>query len=835
MHTHYYLALLGIILTAPLAAQWGPGGQAGQPAGHAYGRLLDEQRKPVPFASISIFKGDSLVGGALVEENGDFSIDRLPLGELKLKVAAMGYKPFERPFTLTPERLERDLGNLRVTTDEVVLEAAEVSRERATQVLQVDRRVYNVQKDISVEGGDATDVMKNIPGLSVTEDGAVELRGKSPRVYVDGRPTPMSLDQIPASDIERVEVITNPSAAFDADATGGIVNVVMKRSTRPGFNGQVQAGIGTNDRYNGNVSLMARQGRSAFNTGMGFRLGRPLGESYSDRTDLEGGIPTTYFRQDADRVNKYRRYNARLGWDYDLNVRNTLSLMQTVGFGNRGSREEQVFTTRNAAHELLGEGTQLNHSDGKFNNYTTRAGFKRKTRKEGKEWGTDLTFSLSERNSPATTDEHNNWMNGGQGLAHDFQSRDSRSRTQRWTWQLDVSDAYADYRKLEWGFKADLDRQRSSLDVSFLNDTVPDLTRDPDLSNAYLILTMVNAGYVNWSTRLNSHWSMQAGLRVEQNSMVADRTDKDQSFRYDYPGRALGDLGRILFPSVYLSRKWDAEVGELQRELQVNLSRKVDRPRHWQMMPYLWPVDSRSYRTGNPELKPEMSTIIEVNHMLPFGGKGNWLTSVYGRFTQDVITSYNMPMPDNPDILLSSYQNGDRDEGFGWENTVKLTIWNGLEATLNANVQWVRIGMQREGRSYRNTGVNTYAKGNLSQKLPKEFTLQLNGDYIGPRITPQGHSMERYSMDISVRKGFGPHWSATASLENIFDSRGWGSYYDMPTFTQESFRTWGNRALRVSVTWRFGKADQPLFRRRGTTLQERRVPGSGAGEEGGMD
>lgn len=825
-----FLAILCLGCMVQVPAQRGPWGQ--KPTGQAYGKLLDEQRKPVPFASVSILLGDSLVGGALVQENGFFDVPNLPLGKLKLKVAAMGYAPIEREFTLTPAHPSLDLGNMQVTTDAVVLEAAEVTKERATQVLQVDRRVYNVEKDISVVGGDATDVMKNIPGLSVDAEGNVEMRGKSPRVYVDGRPTMMTLDQIPAADIERVEVITNPSAAFDADATGGIVNVILKKSTRPGFSGQIQLGVGTNDRYNGNASLMVRQGRSSFNAGIGFGMGRPPGWGYSNRTDLADGQPVGYFNQDSERSNSRTRYNARLGWDYKLSVRNTLSLMQSVHSGNRDSNEDQEFTTLDGARALISSGRQHNLSSGQFKGLMSRAGFRRVTTKPGKEWGTDLTFNLNDRRSPASTEQFN-FGNIGLLPAHSMQRRGSTSSGQEWTWQLDVSDAYAERRKLEWGFKANYEVQRSSMDVTNENGTLPVALLDTTLSNAYFIRTFVNAAYINWSTVLNKHWSMQSGLRVEQNAMIAERTDKDLSFDYNYPSK-LDDLGRILFPSVYLSRKWDAEDGKLQREIQVNLSRKVSRPNHWQMMPFIMPVDARSYRQGNPVLLPEMSTVLEVNHMLPFGDKGNWLSSVYARFTTDVITSYTMPMESDPDILLTSYLNGDQNQGYGWENTFKLTLWRGLEATLNANIQWVQIQMTTAGRSFTNTGTNYNGKANLSQKLPKGWAVQVNGDYDGPRVIPQGNTLERYSMDITVRKDVGKHLSVTASAQNIFDSRGWGSYYDMPSFRQESYSTWGNRAFNLTATWRFGKADTPLFgRRQGPS--ERSVPSTGEGDGGGMD
>ncbi|MGV9011726.1 MAG: outer membrane beta-barrel protein [Flavobacteriales bacterium] len=803
----------------------------GMAIGRAYGRILDADKKPVAFATASVLLGDSVVGGALVQENGEFDIPKLPLRKLHLKIAGMGYATFEKDFTLSIGMPEQDLGNLRMEADALVLRAAEITKERATQVLQVDRRVYNVEKDISVAGGDATDVMKNIPGLSVDAEGNVAMRGKSPTVFVDGRPTTMTLDQIPASDIERVEVITNPSVIFDASSTGGIVNVVLKKDTKPGYNGQVQLGVGTNQRYNANGNLMMRQGKSNFNLSLGFGHGAPPGTSYNYRTDLADGLPTGYFRQNATGSHDHLRQNARLGWDYQLSNRNTISLSQSVNIGTRTSMEDQTYTSTDAASNVIGSGTQHNTSDGRYTNLTSRAGFKRTTTKPGKEWSTDLTFNLGDRTSPARTEQFNQ---GGDGIlpGTSFQNRDSKGDDQEWTWQLDVADPYADGRKLEWGFKANYEQSSSNMDVTYGNDTLASAVRDTGLSNAFNIGTWVNAGYVNWSTRLSSHWSMQSGLRVEQNLMDAKRTDKDIDFSYRYPD-GTKNIGRILFPAVYLSRKWDAEDGALQRELQVNVSRKVDRPNFYQLMPFIMSTDARSYRIGNPVLRPELSTIAEVNHLLPFGEKGNWLSSVYGRFTTDVITSYTSPLASDPNILVTTFVNGEQNQGFGWENTVKLTLWKGSEVTLNGNVQWTQIGLSQGGTDYLNTGVSFDGKANLSQKLPKDFTLQVNGDYDGPSIVPQGHTLERYSMDISLRKQFSKRFFMTASANNIFDSRGWGSMYETPSFQQEGFRSWGGREFRINASWRFGKQDTQLFRKRPTGPTERTVPGRTGGDDGG--
>lgn len=820
-------ALLVLLLLTPgLAhAQYGRGGM-----GQAYGKVVDADKKPVPFVSASVLQGDSVIGGALVQENGDFNISRLPFGTLHLKVSGMGYATLEKAFTLGPANPSMDLGNLLMEADAVVLQAAEIAKERATQVLQVDRRVYNVEKDLSVTGGDATDVMKNIPGLSVDADGNVEMRGKSPRVFVDGRPTPLTLEQIPAADIERVEVITNPSAAFDASTTGGIVNVVLKRSTRPGYSGQLQAGAGSTGSYNANGSLQMRQDRHAFTLNAGLGGGGSPGYSWNHRTDLADGLPTGRFDQDADSRNERARKNARIGWDWNLSNRNTISLSQGVSLFDRNSTEDQTFTTTDAAGTVIGSGEQHNSSEGEHWSITSRAGFKRSTTKPGKEWSTDLTFDRGENITPATTRQ---FSMGDNGIppGNSFQDRNASGDEMELNWQLDVTDPYADDRKLEWGFKADYELNNSALDVIFGNDTTAGPVHDEGLSNAYRIGTWVNAGYVNWSSRLTAHWTMQAGLRVEQNRMDARRTDKEMDFSYSYP-EDLKDLGRILFPSAYFSRKWDAPEGELQQELQVNVSRKVNRPNFWQLMPFLMPTDARSYRMGNPVLRPEMSTIVEVNHLLPFTEKGNWLSSVYGRITSDVITSWTAPLESDPNVLLTTFINGKQNQGFGWENTVKLTLWEGSEITLNGNVQWTRIGLAQEGVDYTNSGISFDGKVGVSQKLPKGFSMQANADYDGPRVVPQGHSLERYSLDFTVRKEFSKRFYVTAGANNILDSRGWGNYYATPYFEQEGFRSWGTREFRLNATWRFGKQDTSLFRRRPTGPVERREPGAGSGGEG---
>lgn len=197
-----------------------------------YGKVVDsDTRKPVEFATVTLFalRKDSIIGGALVQQNGDFNLEKLPFGKYRLKINFIGYKTLEQTVEITPQKMEQDLGNFSLKIDAALLSTVEVEAEKATVIMSIDRKVYNVDKDISARGGTGLDVMKNLPGVSVDAEGNVNLRNGSPTVFIDGRPSTITLEQIPSDQIERVEIITNPSAKFDASTTGGILNVVLKR------------------------------------------------------------------------------------------------------------------------------------------------------------------------------------------------------------------------------------------------------------------------------------------------------------------------------------------------------------------------------------------------------------------------------------------------------------------------------------------------------------------------------------------------------------------------------------------------------------------------------
>lgn len=831
MRRSFFRPALAIIAALMITWSWAqrPGGMGQRGATvRVYGRIIDAStKKGVEFATVSLLAAtkDSTVSGALADEHGDFSMERAPAGTYRLRAASLGYTTYEQSVTIAADRAEQDLGNLLVQPGATTLKPAEVTAERAQTQLQVDRRVYNVEKDLNVRGGNGLDVMKNVPGLSVDADDNVQLRNGSPQVMVDGRPTVLTLEQIPADEIERVEVITNPGVSFDASSSGGIINVVLKKSTRPGYNGQVQASAGTSGRYGGNASLNVKDGRWAWTLSGNYGMNDNRTRATTLRDTYGEGALQKAFRQSGATRNQRGNYGGRLSAEVKVSNRSTL----TFGGNARGrayeSDDNLDWTERDAAGTLTGSGGQLNGGTNESNDLSAQAGFRHKTPVEGREWSTDLTYNRSRREN-STSFNTSSFGSDGAPVVGGVRAQTSTGSTDgdQLTWQFDMSDPRNERTKFEYGLRSNIRKERSILDVIVGTDTSA-AQADPDLSNDYRITDIVNAAYVNWTHKLSAHWGVQAGLRAEQTWFEADvlgpADGRRNTFSYKYPN-GTDDLAKALFPALYFSRKWEGS-----REFQINLSRKISRPNFFQVMPFIMFSDTRNIRLGNPALAPEFISLAEVNHLLPFkkNPRNNWLTSLFVRHTDNVITSYAYPLPENTNILVNSWVNGNASWTYGWENTVKLELTKAAQLTLGGTAQYVEIG----AGAIRNSGWMANAKANFNMRLPKDWSVQLNGEYEGKRPQPQGYAIPNGGIDVSASKDFGQHWSAQLTVNDVFYTRLWGTILDTPNLYQETERRRELRFVRVSLTWKFGEQDASLFRRK-NQKDQKRDPGAAGGE-----
>jgi hypothetical protein len=248
-------------------------------ANSVFGRIVDIQNnKGIEAASVQLFvpiidtvshqTKDSLIAAMLSKPNGDFSFSNIPsFQNLKLQISAIGYTLYDHVFPFANDSAtaqQKDLGNIIMSHEHEKLQAITIVAERPALKMGIDKKIFDVDKSITSKGGTALDVMKNIPSVSVDVDGNIELRNATPTIFIDGRPTILTLDQIASDDIERIELITNPSAKYDASSTGGIINIILKKNKRYGINGIVSASAGIPERFSGNANLNLRQGKFNF-------------------------------------------------------------------------------------------------------------------------------------------------------------------------------------------------------------------------------------------------------------------------------------------------------------------------------------------------------------------------------------------------------------------------------------------------------------------------------------------------------------------------------------------------------------------------------------------
>ncbi|MBI2721648.1 MAG: outer membrane beta-barrel protein [Bacteroidetes bacterium] len=817
-----FLIVFILVYSISYKAQYPGGGKGGNAdmmkamkdlKGRVYGKIVDSKsKKPVEFASVVVlwYNKDSLISGALTKENGDFSIDDLPaMGGFRLKVTQIGYKPYEtKIYIQAPNKLEQDLGDIAFSVDEKLLNEVEVSAEKSALVMSIDKRSYNVDKDLSVKGGTAVDVMKNVPGVTVDADGNAQLRNQSPIIYIDGRPTNLTLQQIPADQIDRVEIITNPSVKFDANTTGGVLNIILKKNLKPGYNGMIMAYVGTGDRYGGMANINLKEGKWNFSLMYSYNQAINQTKGFTKRTQLDNlQNPSGYFNQD----NKAQMANAfnfgKLGIDYSINNRNSISLNGMIMGGAFKTNDKQNFQVldKDGVQRIYGD--RINDQNAAFQNYNTQILYKKTFPKAGKELTADANYNYTNSHNGYLFSTFNHLDPDTVYLPTTYQKNSGIGNANQYIFQMDYVDPLSETRKFETGIKAFYKSSVSKNTTS--NASGSDAyVYDSIRSNNYLIDDMINAVYVNYNDKTIWGISYQAGLRFEQSFYKGNITDKKKTFSYNYPASS-EDLLKSIFPGIYFSKKLKAN-----QELQLNFSRKINRPNFFQLMPVVMFADKQNYRIGNPQLKPEFKNIAELNYNKILD-KGSYLGSGYFRYEEQPITDVAYPSVEDPAVLVNTSINGKNSIRYGMENTFKYNFFKNFDFTLNANIFYIYIKGQvtptepevkREGYTYN-------AKTVLSYKLPKQITLQINGNYEAPRILLLGVSNPIYSMDISLNKMIGFKWIFNATLSDVFNTRRMGTHYQTPYYIQDLSRRRESRFLRFTVTYIFGKMDASIFKK----------------------
>jgi len=844
------LFLIGSALAQPPAGAppQNPGG-AGNPgnrpvsanSGHLYGRLVDSAGKGISRASVLILRTtkdpatgksrEMLLKGLTTQGNGDFSAEDLPVATpLHLKASAVGFTDLGQNITLSPQAAEKDLGKIALTIQPKQLEQVVVTASKPTMTVDMDKKVFNVSKDIQSVGGTGLDVLRNVPSINVDIDGNVTLRGGSPQLLIDGKPTTLTLDEIPSDAIESIEVITNPSAKYDASGGGaGILNIVLKKDRKTGYNGSVRTGV---DRYGGTnagASLNLRENKVNISADLNYRQMRDRSVSSIVRDNFSSS-PETNLSQDQLDTTRGHMFFGRVGLDYFITNRTTLSL---TGFAMHHQMTNASDLTMNT-DSLYNTGKLSQYSTEEigmtrsFNGRGATLGIKQLFPKAKEEWTADASyFSGNASNSSLYT---TNYFANGSGSAMTSQRLQKiigGGNDHNIILQSDFTDPLSRKTTLEAGVRAAL---QSRLNINNNYDFSTDsgyYILVPSAASNYKSRNNVYAAYATIASSFGN-FTYKAGLRVESSNYHGTLLNSGQTFSNQYP--------LSFFPSLFLGQK----IGDGQ-ELQFAYTRRVNRPNFFQLVPYTDSSNKLNITRGNPDLVPEFTQSVELGWLKTFHANSTLLASVYYKYTDHLITGYietDTNAAAGTTNYINTYINANSSSSLGAELTTQFPLTRWWDFSANVNVYHSNISVPNN-EIPQQAMWSWFGKWNTSFRLPANWSIQISGIYQSKTNLPvntnsnqpgppnmltqsasQGYIKPFYEADVAVKKTFlANKLSATLSFSDIFRSRRQDQYTFSTYFTQDYNRLRNPQMLRLNLSYNFGKIDVSLFRRKNNNVQ----------------
>ena len=829
----------------------GGAGNGQQMNGRMYGKVVEAQSgKPVEAASIQLIQSrmdtatkkrkDVIIAGMLTKANGEFSLENIPLfGQSKLKITGIGFKPLEQnvSFELKMQggdmsamlnAIDKDLGNIKMEMDAQVLGNVTVVSSKPLFQLGIDRKVYNVEKDVIAAGGTAVDVMKNVPSLSVDLDGNVTLRNNTPQIFVDGRPTTMQLEQIPADAIESVEIITNPSAKYDASGgTSGILNIVLKKNKKVGYNGSLRSSIDSRAKIGLGGDFSLRQNKINVFGSANYNQRKSISTGYTDRYNILDQ-PNTYMHQDdnSEMVGNFKFFRA--GLDYFIDNRNTLSVSSNIGNGTFHPESiskllvDSLYRVKKTSYL-----ERLTNSEGTFKFRGAQLSFKHNFPKAGREWTADATYNkrTNINESLLRTDYYDYPANT---LVGQFGQQQNTSGTgQSIIIQTDFVNPLTDKSKIEMGVRGAFNKANSTSAFYYVDPVTGEPTLQQQSQIDYNSEDHILAAYTTYTNQLKS-FGYQLGLRVESSGYDGELVKTHETFSNSFP--------LSFFPSVFLSQKLKKE-----QELQLNYTRRINRPNFFQLSPFTDSSDFLNLRKGNPDLEPEFTNSFELSYQKIFKNKDNFLASLYYKHTDNLITSYQQKF-NNPvngkDYVLTTFINANSSYVTGLELTMKNKITKWWDLTSNLNLYTSKINIDDTAQIEQDQFGSWFGKVNNTFKLPKNFSFQLTAVYNsktvlppggsggggggmgmmfgGPSSSANGYVRSNYYADMGIKYEFLKNKAASISLNvsDVFGTRRSYTHSESQYFIQDVYRQRDPHLFRLNFNWRFGKFDPNLFKRK---------------------
>ena len=729
----------------------------------------EENNAPIPYATIGVLKSNNtLIQGGLSDENGDVTLNIENSGSYDLRISYLGFE--EKRIENISINGDQNLGKVSMQANAQALEEFKVTGKRSYVQYGLEKKVFNVEDNLASTTGDATELLRNIPSITVDQEGNISLRGsQNIRILINGQESGLAgldrravLSQIDASSIKNIEVITNPSAKYDPEGSGGIINITTKKMNKKGFNLITSLNGGTGPRLNGSITSNLKVGKWNLTAGYSGRYNESFRRGITDRTTYLPSIDSLY-RQYYDFLGTPldKNHNANAGIEYIINSNTSISLNGNIGisdeddpaarisdfYDNLGNQSHYSWRRENEAE--LGSTKEINANYNQiFDNL---------------DQSLDISVRYSQRNDEESSLVTDSFFYMDESLWYStIQSNGSIGERNTFVSQLDFVYPFNKQTKLETGGRFnrrvfDNDYTLNNVDPVTLQETVNEL-----FSNHFIYTENISAAYGIFSHKFNA-LSTQVGLRYEYTSTLADLVEIEQ-VPNDY---------HMLFPSAAVSYEWNET-----QSIQASYSRRINRPRTWSLNPFTDYSDPLNIRRGNPYLLPETINSYEVNYQVT-KDKGSIAASVFHRETNQIITRITEIQNDSVRISTSTNLASGQNSGLELILSIRPTKWWNINT--NYSVFRSKLDGSNVDANLANEGYMGSGRFMSMMNFKNGFGIQISGFYRTPMVRIQGTTAAIYSFDCSIQqKLFDGKGTVSLRLSDVFDTRQWAYFSEQP-------------------------------------------------------
>jgi len=781
-----------LLLISPLAMR---ADVTGVNPGRISGRIVDEAGRAAPGVAIAVQdqRTGRLIRSASSDERGAFTAGDLPEGDYLL---SYGYSGDTAHASVTATRKTADVGRLTLSEDQtIMLQKMQVSAQREAFYNSIDRKTYDVGKDVSSTTGTASDLLQNIPSVQVDVEGEVSLRGdQNVTILINGKSSAQmgrnqaeALEQLSADRIERIEVITNPSAKYKPDGTGGIINIILKDTGKPGWAATARGTVGNDDRYNSSVFGSYSPGRFDVFGSLSYRHDHRPRLVQQDRLQRDSaGAPAGTSSQHTEEIRRYESTTFETGGTYKFNDRTQAGVSLTYGTRQRDRDSVQNTEAGDAAGSATQRYDRLRRGDEREKQFEAGLTFEHAFDDAGRKFNVELSHE----------DEHEK---GGDYYTTLFQlpvRPDELERTTHDEVETDT-ELKADYAhpfdngaQLETGYallaeKSDVDFRGSDFDA-----TAQQWATDALTTNRFIYESQVHALYATYGRPFGA-FGVQAGFRFEQAYTEANQVTTGVTNEHDY--------GR-LYPSVHLSYDLTST-----QQLKMSYSHRVRRPDPRDLNPFPEYTDPLNLRAGNPDLEPEDIHSIEAGWQYR-NDTATYLFSLYHRNRYNGITQITRELGDG--VLLTTHENLATSRFTGLEIGATTRLKKVLSLNFSGNVYREEIQAQNLGFDEKRHALAWDAKLNASWEVSKKLSLQVTSGYRAKRMTPQGERRPMSVTNLGARYTLSAKTALVLTVSDLFETFEGRTILDTPTLHTDTTFSRSERIIYFGVIYQFGKSSK---------------------------